>query len=314
MKPSFSRFFTTVNLACLFLSFLLLFSNALNSYIFAFSWKAKASAHTAHESLSTALLLKKEASYHEKIYANQTLYFYIIPIQNMTLSVSSANCQFLKITFLSESGNPVSLSETQKSSTRFFLSNHSKDNKLFIKIFNKQSYNTTFTLSFQKNHSDHNSSKTTKEPVTSFPIDISKSKDTDKKTSSPDTSPIPPHNHTYPAPSKEAPINKPANTKRSFTRKKKQNILSTSSPKKYTLYPQFLILSPKDVQKIAIQNIAALKNKKSFSILSTNPSVATVNPMSLEVTAHSEGISILYFQDKKHPQITSSCFIRVIKQ
>ncbi len=80
--------------------------------------------------------------------------------------------------------------------------------------------------------------------------------------------------------------------------------------KKIELYPQFLILSPNEKQKLIIKNNAETKSANQFIWLSTNPdSVIIKNGI---LTTQKEGIAIIYLQDKKQRKNTSSCLVRVI--
>jgi len=83
-----------------------------------------------------------------------------------------------------------------------------------------------------------------------------------------------------------------------------------SFSKKIELYPQFLILSPNEKQKLTIKNNIKKKSANQFIWLSTNPdSVIIENGI---LTTYKEGTAIIYLQDKKQRKNTSSCLVRVI--
>lgn len=328
-----STLFTFLSTLCLFifLTALLISGDFFNGFLPSVL-RAEALASTADivsSSLSKARFLKAGITHHERILSNQTLYYYIRSEQTITLSVTSAHNKSLKLTFLSDNGTTLSFSKKQQAHTCIFtLHNTSKCHKVFIKLLNHQSYDMTFDITptksslkhkithpskdrFQKNSATfHSSSKdnVSKKNNTFFQTDTKKSK---KNTLLPTASPT-----NQPAflkdtqPSSKPSLSSHKKTKRTFSKSKKDT-LSTTVLEKSTLDPQFLVLAPKDVQKITIQHLTA---KTSYSIISTDPSVAAIDPVSLNVTARKEGFAILYFQEKEHAQHTTACFVRVIKK
>lgn len=97
--------------------------------------------------ISNAVLLQRNHSYKKHIEANQTCYYYIKPVSRLSLSISSSSAEKLKLSFFSETGASLSISHHRTGNTRTFkIETPPKGDKLFISIFNQQSYSASFRI------------------------------------------------------------------------------------------------------------------------------------------------------------------------
>lgn len=268
-----------------------------------FSAKVLAVESNTHDTISNALPLTLYTKHKEKIEPHETLYYYISNHNNMSFSMTSRSINTIKATLLSDSGNQIPCHIHKKNNSYILTPSEQekiRSQRIFLRVTNPSISSCNLQLQVTSSLSD--TKKTHK--------NNNKKESINKEIVTPT-----PHNNTASNPNKSAtpkPNNTTLNSNLSLSHKEKKHELSTIPLKKVKLYPQFYILSPNTVQKLTIKNCPLKDINEQFIWLSTNPEVATV--VNNKVSTHSEGITIIYLQDKKHTKNTSTCVIRVIQK
>lgn len=273
-------------------------------------------AENEHNTLSNALALSMETTYEEHIAANDKRYYYIPFQKKPTFQITSDSIRNIKINFLSETGKTISYNTkiSKKSKTLALSADSFKSEKRIFLCLANQSVSPCSLQIYVSccNYQDtepktkpaKKKSHTTTAPQKILPktITIPRPPKNNNATSSPIQSRI-----TQP-PQNSSQNNKAIHRFYAQNNKNKKK-LSTNRDKKIKLYPQFIKMIPESVEKFAI---SPDKNVSDFIWLSSNPLVATVTNGT--VHAIKEGITIIYLHQKNHPEISSSCFIRVIER
>lgn len=273
-------------------------------------------AENEHNTLSNALALSMETTYEEHIAANDKRYYYITFQKKPIFQMTSDFIRNIKINFLSETGKNISYNtKISKKCKTLALSTDSFKNekRIFLCVANQSAspcslqiyvscYNNQYTEPPKKTEKKKNHTTTDLQKILPNTITIPRPQKNNNTTSNPIQSRI-----------TQQPRNKSKNNKTihefSTQNNKNKKKLSTNTDKKIKLYPQFIKMIPESVEKFAI---SPDKNISDFIWLSSNPLVATVTNGT--VHAIKEGITIIYLHQKNHPEISSSCFIRVIER
>lgn len=106
--------------------------------------------------------------------------------------------------------------------------------------------------------------------------------------------------------------NKSNNPLQKSISKKAKEKLSTIKSKKLTLNPHFLIINPQSSKKLSFQGIKQSELEKNYTLILTNPKIATIK--NNKIYAISEGVTIIYLQSKHSKQKNSSCLVRIIEK
>lgn len=309
--------FLTILLVLFCIIYLLFYPQQDYTILHGFSSEALA-AESGHNTLSEALSLSMKTTYQEHISAHDKRY-YCIPFQeDAVFEITSTSIHSLKAVLLSETGKRISCNthKTKKTKTVIPSSNSTKNSKrIFLCLMNQST--SPCSLKIQVFYYPNSDKKTTKpktkkvqatasqKPANPNTVTLPNSKIRQNKSSS---TPLPKINQSNFFSTPLPKINNQTTSNPVQNDKKKKN-LSTIRAKSITLYPQFIKINPDSVKKLSVPSD---KKVSDFIWLSSNPLIATIT--NGKVHAIKEGVTIIYIHQKNHPEISSSCFVRVIER
>lgn len=310
MKTFHSIFALTLSIICIAY---LLFCPKNGHFLFHnFSTEALA-AENEHNTLSNAFSLSFETTYQEHIAAHDKRYYYIPFQKNINFQITSSSIRNLKISFLSDTGQSIPYNKKfSKNSKLLTLSADLIGKRIFLCLSNQSASSCSFKIfvSYHKKQHTETAKPATKkdhsiatpDKIPSDTVTIHHPKINKKATSNPT------RRKTNQQSRKNSKEHK--TTSIPYVQKyKNKTKLSTTNSKNVELYPQFMKMAPGAVEKLKISSEQSISD---IIWLSTNPLAVSVEHG--KVHAKKEGIAIIYIRQKNYPDITSSCFIRVIER
>lgn len=268
-----------------------------DSYLFHdFSAKvlAKEIAPDTHQTLSDAHIFSRNQTYQVKLPAYNSFYGCISYYREIHFTITSNAIQNLKISLFTDIGKklPCQTSFSKKTCTISPAKNSSiQSTRIFLCVTNQSSANCSLFIRVGQNTEKKILAKENKkkEEKKTKPKDFSIAKKSNPAENNNQTTKEPRQSNTTSNPKQNPP---------------------TPQIKKAILYPQFLLLTPSSKYKLSIKKGQRNCKLSDYTILSSNPSIASVKHG--KVLAHREGTAILYISDKRNSAMTSSCYLRIL--
>lgn len=249
-----------------------------------------------HQTFSDAHIFSQNQTYQVKLSAYNSFYGCISYDGEIHFVITSNAVQDLKINLFNDTGKklPCQTAFSKKNCTISPAKNFSRQStRIFLGIINQSSADCSLFIRTGKN--------TEKTIVPKQ----NKKKENQKERTGKKYSYIVQKNTL----TKNKGTTTPKSRQNNTTSNPKQN-QSTVQIKKAIIYPQFLLLTPVSKSKLTIKRGRQNCRLSDFTVLSSNPSVASVK--NGKILAHREGTAILYICDKKNSAMTSSCFLRIL--
>lgn len=309
MKLFYSIFSILLGILCMLILFL--YPRQDSCLLHNFTAKALAKEITSgnHQTLSDAQIFSLNKTYQMKLPAYESFYGCISSEKQIRITVTSSEIQKLKITLLTDTGKKLSCqtSFTQKTYTLSPSQSSLKEfTRIFLCITSQSPSGCSLSLQVEKTIAKNNLTGKKKTPeqkqAPAIPKAESKNPSAKPKSSNSKSS-----NPTQLEPDKNNTTSNP--DKNNATSNPNTNV-PVYKQQKPVLCPQFLTLVPGSTHKLSIKSNHQVCNFSDFTLISSNPSVASVK--NGKVFAHKEGTAILYICSKKNSAMTSSCFLRIL--